>query len=319
MQSRLKPARQDPLEKVGLPSKGDTTLLDFRAQEEYFDHILTASHQARAPGIESGILEDEDGDANGRLSEAFNRVSISNDSNPANSTSEKSPHNHQHVINSYPRSSRLVSPEASGTHPKVTSTPKILFSLRKLREGIVASHRTDSFALGIFHFVIRFSILQHAPDSYHPSLLSLLGNRSLLKLMSKQARKEMAGYLVLDLACRQEDLPAAYQTALLRGLLNGNNRNNPVRTTLRCTVRGDFWRFFAMKTHLDQYHRVLVSYADERMRKLAIGCLSRAYLKVDRVFVESATGLGWEILKVRQGLMWEEDGRVLVIKKAKVK
>ena len=299
MSSRLKPVRQDPLEKVGLPSKGDTTLLDFRAQEDYIDCILTA--RARLSGPNGGFEEA----VNDGLSEAFSRVSVSDKSDLANSIPGK-------------KTSHTQPPESSGTF-KPPSIHAILFSLRKLREGIVASHRSDSFALRAFHFVINFSILHHAPESYHPSILSLLGNRSLLKLMNKEARREMAGYLVLDLACRQEDLTAAYQAASHYGLLFNNHRSNPVRNALRCIVKGDFWTYFAMKAHLDRYHRVLISYADERMTKLAVNCLSRAYLKVDREFVKGATGSGWEVLKLQQGLAWEEDGRVLVIKKAKVK
>jgi hypothetical protein len=100
----------------------------------------------------------------------------------------------------------------------------ITMAMRKLREGIVASNRVDSFSIQAYIFCIRLSILVKHMESYHPAILHLLKRMHTVLPLSKADLQEFVGYLVLDLACRQNDLAAAYA----------------MRPTSRCQGRRDF-------------------------------------------------------------------------------
>jgi hypothetical protein len=86
----------------------------------------------------------------------------------------------------------------------------ITMAMRKLREGIVASNRVDNFSIQAYIFCIRLSILVKHMESYHPAILHLLKRMHTVLPLSKADLQEFVGYLVLDLACRQNDLAAAY-------------------------------------------------------------------------------------------------------------
>ena len=301
--SRLKEIRQDPLESVGLPSKGDTKLLDHRVQEEYYEHIVAAHqrYQHRFPG---GISDSISG-----LTKAVESVSLRDPIHRPAGEQRKDIDGSESASN--------------GPRAKAPSTQTLLFSMRKLREAFIATHRTDHFAGEAYLFMIRFAISVKEPESYHPSILSFLRVSSYSEdaEAGAKARQEVIRYWILDLACRQVDLPTAVHAAWRYGFLIRFTSANGglIGSILRCLVRDDYWNYWPFFDQLDEYQRAIVSFADERMRKTAMACLGMAYLKVDREFVRRGTGLEWRMLKEVEKVGWQEEGNMLIIKKSRVR
>ena len=94
----------------------------------------------------------------------------------------------------------------------------LIMAMRKLREGIVASKRVDDFSIQAYIFCIRLSILLKHMESYHPAILHLLRRMHTIQPLASTELQEFVGYLVLDLACRQNDLTQAYSVRHNYGL-----------------------------------------------------------------------------------------------------
>ena len=87
----------------------------------------------------------------------------------------------------------------------------IMFAMRKIREAIVATSRTDAFALRAYLFIIRATILVKSMEAYHPALHHLLHNIHPVSHLSAPEQHEFVGYSILDAACRQKDIALAYE------------------------------------------------------------------------------------------------------------
>ncbi|MBE7181922.1 MAG: hypothetical protein INR71_12085 [Terriglobus roseus] len=206
----------------------------------------------------------------------------------------------------------------------------ILSAMRKLREAIVASHRTDAFAQRAYVFLIRAALLARAWEAYHPALLYLLGTVHPRTPLPPPELREFAGYRVLDLACRVGDLAEA-RSELVRwrartygGLTSlegsGNADDGRVGAVLRALVFDDWVAFWRLRRAVDGYQRRLMEWAEDGMRLHALKCLGRSYLTADRRYVEKCAGSEWSAL-VGMGVGWElqEDGETIVIRRPKQK
>ncbi|KAG6040429.1 hypothetical protein E4U41_000559 [Claviceps citrina] len=164
--SRLRPVQQDVLESYGLPSKGDTRLLNHKTQESFYarivDRYMTFCSDA------------------GQGDELLRRFSSLHMADSAGGEEEE---------------------EAAVA---VKGLSDVLAALRKLREGIVASKRVDDFAAQVYLFCIRISILAKQPESYHPAILYLLRTIHPRHSLTFSESAEVAGYLVLDAVCRRK-------------------------------------------------------------------------------------------------------------------
>ncbi|GAB7350617.1 hypothetical protein MBLNU459_g1183t1 [Dothideomycetes sp. NU459] len=293
---RLKPAQVDPLEVYGLPSKGETRLSDPKTQETYFERIVARYMKFCASCGSSETLDS-----------AFAAISLaSSTSNPP--SADPAPH-------SAPRSQQ--SPPSSTSHPPSPSPspppppqelPTLLMAMRKLREALVAAHRTDAFAQRAYMFIVHATLLCRHLESYHPALLYLLLKIHPRTPLSQPELREFAAYLVLDLACRQHDFDGAYRAARRYGVADRR-----VRDVLRALVRDDFVLFWKVGRAVDGYQRTLLQWSEEGMRVHALKCLGRAYMSADRPFVERCADKGWEEL-VKSGVGWElgENGTVTI-------
>ncbi|KAK8089783.1 hypothetical protein PG997_004744 [Apiospora hydei] len=202
--SRLKPVELDPLEAIGLPSKGDNRLLDFKTQERYYTKI-----------VERYMSFCSDAGERQELLRRFSSLQLAE-------TPTLRPSRRRRLL--------LLSPAALLDPSRGTqrAPPLSLWSplcpppptrkgsrtcwrrLRKLREGIVASKRADDFAVQAYLFCIRLSVLVKHPESYHPAILHLLRRIQPLHPMTSVETSEVVGYLILDTACRRNDLAEAY-------------------------------------------------------------------------------------------------------------
>ncbi|ROT41269.1 hypothetical protein SODALDRAFT_357302 [Sodiomyces alkalinus F11] len=205
-------------------------------------------------------------------------------------------------------------PPPSPPPPDPTAQPlsDILPALRKLREGIVASHRADDFATQVYLFAIRLSILVKHPESYHPAILHLLRVLHPRQPLTSVEHAEVAAYLVLDAACRRADLAAAYALRSRHGL-----RDAKVDAALAALAHDNYVAFRRVRRAVDGHRARLMEFADEEMRGHALKCLGRSYLSVDRPFLERCAGATWELLTARDGVGWELDGEKVVIRRVK--
>lgn len=219
------------------------------------------------------------------------------------------------AINSNATTTTTIQPPIRPPPPeKPSDLPNILMAMRRLREGILGSRRRDAFAQRAYMFIAQASILTRSWESYQPTLLHLINSIHPQTPLSALELRDNVGYMILDLACRQNDLVGAFA---LRSKFAHSDRR--VGAVLKALVHDDWPRFWRVRRAVDGYQRALMGFAEERVRLHALKCLGRSYLSAERGFVERSADSGWEEL-VGSGVGWQlrEDG-VVVIRKPKPK
>jgi hypothetical protein len=207
-------------------------------------------------------------------------------------------------------------PPGPATQPRERSNdlPNILMAMRRLREGILGSRRRDAFAQRAYMFIAQASILTRSWESYQPTLLHLVHSIHAQTPLSPLELRDYVGYMILDLACRQNELVQAF--ALKVKFAHADRR---VAAVLKALVHDDWPRFWRIRRAVDGYQRALMGFAEERMRLHVLKCLGRSYLNVDRVFVERSADAKWEEL-IKSGVGWQlQENGVVVIRKPKAK
>lgn len=192
-------------------------------------------------------------------------------------------------------------------HLKESST--ILFSMRKLREGIVASHRIDAFSTQVYIFIIRLSILLKHAESYHPAILHLLNHIHPRRALTKLELQEFAKYLILDMACRRNQLAEAHRLRVRYKITD-----HKIKDVIDAVLHGDYHAFFKLKKQVDGHCRVLVEGAEADMRLHALKCFGQTYFSVEKGFLEQETGSTFDALKKDYKVGWEVAGEKVVIR-----
>ncbi|KAH0550939.1 hypothetical protein GP486_007696, partial [Trichoglossum hirsutum] len=181
-------------------------------------------------------------------------------------------------------STAAAAPVAVLANSNAQSTEKtlstLILAMRKLREGIIASNRLDDFSTRAYIFCIRATILMKHKESYHPALLHLLRIMDPRLPLPPTEKHEFVGYLLLDLACRQNDLAQAFAA---RNQHRYSDRR--VDSVLRALAHDNYVLFWKVRGEVDGYQGGLMAFAEEEMRVLALKCLSRSYLCAERAFV----------------------------------
>ena len=190
----------------------------------------------------------------------------------------------------------------------------LTMAMRKIREAIVASSRTDAFALKAYLFIIRAAILTKQMESYHPALLHLLSQIHPTSPLSSLEYHEFMGYHILDLACRQKNLAQAYDVRNRTGYKDAH-----VETTLQAIVHGNWYKFWNAHKSADDYQKRLMEWYSDDVRKHVLKCFGKTYLVVDKSFVETATASSLERLLKENSLCWEVDGEAVTIRRIKMK
>ena len=187
-------------------------------------------------------------------------------------------------------------------------------AMRKVREAIVASARKDTFALRAYAFIIRASILMRHMESYHPALLHLLRNIHPVTSLTPFEHNEFVGFYILDLSCRQNDLATAYKV-----VCRYNYKNVRVRAVLKALVHGNWYAFWKVKSLMSDHQQRLMEYGEEEMRKRALDCLGKSYLRFDREFLERSAQRPWEKVKDKSRANWQLEADVVTIRQIKWK
>lgn len=185
----------------------------------------------------------------------------------------------------------------------------IILAMRKIREAIVASSRSDEFALRAYTFIIRAAIKAKHLESYHPALGYLLQKLHPCLPLTPSEKQEFVGYYIIDLACRQGDLAAAYEAR------NKYQCKDPkVAILLHALVHDNWHLFWETQKSVSSYQRLLMESAHGKMRMKALSCLGRSYLSAEKNYVEKVAGRSWEKLKEQDNVRWELDGEMVIIR-----
>ncbi|RYP48223.1 hypothetical protein DL768_005830 [Monosporascus sp. mg162] len=330
--SRLKPVEMDPLEAMGLPSKGDNRLLDFKTQERYYTKI-----------VERYMTFCSDAGERDELLRRFAALRLTNNNKenqlPSSASSTSSPPSTFSALSTSSSSASsmktmlgnasstpMVTPSISSGSLSPATIPSdtkalsdVLSALRKLREGIVASKRADTFAVQAYLFCIRLAVLVKHPESYHPALLHLLRrirgpNGGNSDVMTTIELAEAAGYLVLDTACRRGDLAEAYALRRRYGLADAR-----VDGVLRALTHDNWVALARLRRRVDGHRARLLEFAEERMRRHLLKCFARSYLSVDLGFLERSADRKWDALTAEDGVGWELEGDKVIIRKVRAR
>ncbi|KAF3386912.1 hypothetical protein F1880_001092 [Penicillium rolfsii] len=297
--SRLKPVA-DSLEHVGFVSKGDKKLLTYQAQHEYYDKIVARYLKFCA-------------DHSGTLDSAFASLptSASNDatSNPP-----------------APLPSSKRSPAGKSIPPPSSELSTLLLSLRKLREATLATASATpiDFTQRVHIFSIRLSIRAQHPPSYFPSLrysLDKLHSRS--HPLPESEVKEIVSYLILDYACRQDDMASAFELRA-RARKDYAFCDKTIDQALSALMHDNWVVFWRVRKTVDSYTQAVMDWAVDRVRRHALKAIGSSYLNVHVSWiVGSCTGddesWTWEKLVEVEKLGWEKEGEKVVIRRPKVR
>jgi hypothetical protein len=200
----------------------------------------------------------------------------------------------------------------SAFDPSQKDLSTLMMAMRKLREGIVASKRVDEFSIQAYIFCIRLSILVKHMESYHPAILHLLNNMHIILPLSATELQEFVGYLVLDLACRQNELAQAYSVRQRYGL-----HDPKVDAVLRALAHDNYFLFWRVKRSVDGHKARIMEFAEDEMKKQTLKCLGRSYLNIDLPALEQYTNTSWSVLVKEYSVGWQLEGTKVIIRKPK--
>lgn len=190
----------------------------------------------------------------------------------------------------------------------------LIMAMRKLREGIVASNRVDDFSIQAYIFCIRLSVLVKHMESYHPAILHLLRKMHTVQSLTNTELQEFVGYLVLDLACRQNDLAQAYSVRHEYSL-----HDPKIDAILRALTHDNYLLFWKVKRSVDGHKAKLLEFAEDGIKRQALKCLGRTYFSIDLASLEQITNTPWKVLTKEYGVGWQLDGTKVIIRKPKTK
>ncbi|CAG8124720.1 unnamed protein product [Penicillium salamii] len=269
-------------------------LLDHKVQAEYFDNI--AGRYMRFCDDHSKDLEA----AHASLPKSSSNDATSNP--PALQSPLKS------------------NPARRGIPPPATELSTLLLSLRKLREAVLATAATVStaFSQRIHVFSIRLSILAHHPPSYFPSLRYVLDKLHSPSHPLPEA-KELITYIILDYACRQEDMAAAFELRA-RARRDHAYQSQMVDKVLTALIHNNWVVFWQVHNSVDSHVRAVMNWAVDRMRRHALKAVGSAYLNAHINWILHGCtgddqGWTWETLAEKEKLRWEREGDKIIIKR----
>ena len=267
-------------------------LLDFKRQEDYFDCIVNRYKELQSNTRKANSLDS-----------AFASLSLDGVSRSIFEKGSQVPANVQGVESSTQQSDKSQ-----------RKLPVLLMAMRKLREAIVSSGRCDAFAIRVYIFIIRTTVLLKHLESYHPALQHILQRMHPITPLTESERHEMIGYFLLDIACRQRDLANAFR---IRRLFEFEDEK--VIAVLRALSHGNWYLYWTLERIVDPHQKQLMEWGDERMRGHALKCLAQSFLSIEKKYVEEVTQRPWEELKQKYGVIWPLDEEIVTIRRIKRK
>jgi len=273
-------------------------LLDYPAQKEYFDKITQRYLQFCADHKED-------------LDAALTSLPINSSDDATSNPPTAAPTSKQ-------------SPAVKNIPPPSAELSTLLLSLRKLREAVLSTSGSTpvEFSQKVHYFSIRLSILVQHPPSYFPSLrYSLEKLHSPSHPFEDSEVKELLSYLILDYACRQGDMVAAFDLRA-RARKEHGFHSQTIDQVLTALMNDNWIIFWRVRKGVDSYVRAVMNWAVDRVRRHALKAVGSAYLHVHVSWiVGGCTGddgdWTWEKLVETEKLGWQKEGDKVIIRRPK--
>lgn len=220
------------------------------------------------------------------------------------------------------QTSSSPNPANPAVTPPAVELSRLLLSLRKLREAILstATKTPVEFAQRVHVFSIRLSILAQHPPSYFHSLKYCVDKlHSKSHPFQESEVKELISYLILDYACRQDDMVAAFDLRT-RARKEHAFHSQTIDRILAALMHDNWVVFWQVRKSVDSYFRAVMNWAVDRVRRHALKAMGSAYLNVHVSWIMSAcTGdderWTWDKLVETEKLGWQKEGEKVIIRR----
>jgi hypothetical protein len=292
-------------------------LLEIKAQESFYNKIVARYMQ---------FCTHHSNDMESAFASMSLEESVSASSDPAHKPPvAPTPQGLGHPITPSPPYRPSSSPVKGVISPAPLGAPHeltvILLALRKLREALLATSSSASspvFSQRVHVFCIRLAILAFHPPSYHPPLMHVLFILHTPQFpLPASELSEMTTYLILDLACRQQEFAGAYSMRSISRLHRGYE-SRIVDEIVGAVVTNNWVAFWRVRRQVDGYVRALMQWTIPSLRRNSLKALGRAYLSCDVEWVrQSAAGaeMSWRELVEKENIGWiMEDSKVTIRK-----
>lgn len=181
-----------------------------------------------------------------------------------------------------------------------------------------------AFAQRVHVFSIRLAIRARHPRSYFPSLGHTLNRlHSDAHPLPDSEHKELLSYLILDYACREEDMVSAFELRA-RARKEHGFHSQTVDQVLDALMHDNWVVFWRVYNSVDSYLRAVLNWAVDRVRRHALKAVGSAYLSVHVSWIlGGCTGdeenWTWERLVDKENLGWEKEGDKIIIRRPKAR
>ena len=129
----------------------------------------------------------------------------------------------------------------------------------------------------------------------------------------------MVTYQILDLACRQDDLAAAFNLRW-RSQKSFGYENRDVNCVLSAFATGIWVSFWRVRRRVDGFFRALLHWEITKVRRTALKIIGRSYVSSELSWIlQSSAGaeMDWEELVKQEDVGWSRDGDQVTIRKPK--
>ncbi|RPA73941.1 hypothetical protein BJ508DRAFT_366497 [Ascobolus immersus RN42] len=261
---RLKPPPQG--KEFGFVSKGDTSLKDENAQERFYEDIVTRF---------IGFCKDKHDDDREKTFLSFKMPPMVKNGGPCI--------------------------QGLGSNEKGFSD--MVQDMRKLREALLSTGRSDEWAINVYLFFTKASILMRYKEGYRPPIGRLLDIFADPKqTVLKERLPEVAGYYMLDIAIAQEDYNRAY---MVKAEYNITDRC--ILDGIKAIIHFDYRLFRKTLKEMSLYQARILEFAEDRMRASTLTSLQKSYFTLPKATVEQVFGLPWGKVSTMFSINWELD------------
>ena len=173
-----------------------------------------------------------------------------------------------------------------------------LSSLRKLREGIIASGRNDAFSQTVFTKTARFAILLNHAESYLPCLTYLLS----------YSIHEMEEYYLLHLL-------SLSLSEYVHARVGFSRRFYFADQVFRALAQGNYVKWTTLRERADKWQAALLDRSAPLTR--AMETISASYMGLKCDVLDSMFGTAWRDVARTKGYV--VDGKECIFKRPRIK
>lgn len=253
---------------LSIDKSPSTSLESHEAQDRYFELVLA---KWKALGGQELLSEQENG--------PYDQASDANNAeNPAVSLMERL------TLSDRSEQNHDVQAARNGRDAMMNT----LHHVRKLREALTASKRSDIFAAQVYLFAIRAGILLDSCENYHPALQHLLRSTGLKRRLRSRDYDECLSYEVMDMSGRRQQLEPALSlcNSLLYKATGARFKDvSKARDVVTAYVRGSWVAFREARNTATALQRILIRPLEQRLQSHAAMCLTKTYFSIEAAFV----------------------------------